>query len=60
MSARELALEIKRMAMEYEDPQKLAYSAHNEWSFPAYLMLDGWWNDALNWADETLKNTGAN
>ena len=23
----------------------------NEWSFPAYLLLEGNWNDAIDWAE---------
>lgn len=35
------------------DFHDMAYE--NEYSFPAYLMLIGWWNDALDWAENPQK-----
>lgn len=74
MSTLKLAAEIVRMANTHEkswvsEPDNSFYLGHyeidiidmqndNEWSFPAYLLLIGTWNDALDWATNIILETG--
>jgi len=60
MSTQELRNKILEMAECHEksyNPATGKYSLSlydmsvgDEWSFPVYLLLDSWWNDAIAWA----------